>query len=206
MEETITSVNPAVMPANKDIRAFAKGELRGNWTQPVLCTLVYLIVVGAISAIPIVGYVSLLVTLPLGFGYALTFLNYMRGQNREEMVAQPFQVFKEYGRYLGTSLLMTIFIFLWSLLLFIPGIIKSYAYAMVPYLMKDNPELGAMECIKKSKEMMRGYKWKLFLLDLGFIGWILLTIITFGIYGLWLEPWMSCAHAKFYEELKARQN
>ncbi|MBP5540451.1 MAG: DUF975 family protein [Bacteroidales bacterium] len=206
MEETITSVNPSAMPENKAMRAFAKGELKGNWTQPVLCTLVYFIVTGAVSAIPVVSWVSFLILCPLTFGYALTCLNYMRGQNREEMVSQPFQVFKEYGRTLGTSLLMYIFIALWSLLLFIPGIIMSYAYAMTPYLMKDNPEMGAMECIKKSKAMMKGYKWKLFLLDLGFIGWILLTIITFGIYGFWLQPWMQCTRAKFYEELKARQN
>ena len=100
---------------------------------------------------------------------------------------------------------MNIFIFLWTLLLIVPGIIMSYAYAMTPYIMKDNPEMGAMECIKKSKAMMNGYKWKLFLLDLGFIGWILLACITFGIYGLWLTPWMQTSRAKFYEELKVRQ-
>lgn len=203
--------NMAVMPQNVEIRRFAKGELSGRWTQPVLCTLVYVIVVGAasglLSLIPGIGsLLSLLITCPLAFGFALTFLNFMRGEGREEMVGQPFNVFKEYGRYLGTSLLMNIFIMLWTLLLIIPGIIMSYAYSMTAYIMKDNPEMGAMECIKKSKAMMSGYKWKLFLLDLGFIGWMLLCIVTLGIYGLWLGPWMQCSRAKFYEELKARQN
>jgi len=198
----INSVNPSAMPENCDIRAAARGELKGNWTQPVLCTLVYSIVLGALSSIP----VSFLVTLPLAFGFALTFLDFMRGENRTEMVGQPFHVFKQYGRYLGTSLLQAIFIFLWSLLLIIPGIIMSYAYAMTPYLCRENPELSASECIAKSKEMMKGYKMKLFLLDLSFIGWFLLCIFpTFGIGFFWLRPYIQCSHAKFYEELKARQ-
>lgn len=201
----INSVNPSAMPENCDIRATARGELKGNWTQPVLCTLVYTIVIGGIGAIPVVGYLSLLVTLPLAFGFSLTFLDFMRGENRNEMVGQPFQVFKEYGRYLGTSLLQALFIFLWTLLLIVPGIIMSYAYAMTPYLCRENPELSASECIAKSKEMMKGYKMKLFLLDLSFIGWALLCLLSLGIGFLWLQPYISCSRAKFYEELKARQ-
>lgn len=206
MEENTISVNPAAMPENKAMRAAAKAELKGRWAQPVLCTLVYLVVCGAVGAIPFIKYASFLITFPLAFGFSVTFLNFMRDINREQMVGQPFQMFKQFGRYLGTSLLMNIFVALWSLLLVIPGIIMSYAYAMTPYIMHDNPEMGAMECIKKSKAMMKGYKWKLFLLDLGFIGWILLAGITLGIYGLCLTPWMQCSRAKFYEELKARQN
>lgn len=193
------------MPTNKQIRKAAYQELKGNWTQPVLCTVVYLLVVGAVSCIPIVNFASIIVTLPLGFGFTIAFLLYMRGEDRKEMVGVPFRVFNQYGRYLGTSLLMALYIFLWTLLIVIPGIIKSYAYAMTPYICKDYPELTADECINRSKEMMNGYKWKLFLLDLSFIGWILLCILTFGIGTLWIEPYMMCSRAKFYEELKVRQ-
>lgn len=207
MEETFNPNATAMMPANKDIRAAAKATLSGRWLNPVLCTLVYLVIAGALSAIPWLGYVaSLLVAMPLAFGYSVAFLRHVRGEDVDGLVTRPFDAFKEYGRYLGTSLLMTVFIFLWTLLLIIPGIIMSYAYAMTPYIMKDNPEMGAMDCIKKSKEMMRGYKWKMFLLDLGFIGWLLLCILTLGILTLWVAPWMECSHCKFYEELKARQN
>ena len=122
------------------------------------------------------------------------------------MVGDQFKVFNQYGRYLGGSLLMTLYVILWSLLLVIPGIVKGYAYAMTPYVMNDHPEMDADDCIHESRMMMRGYKWKMFLLDLGFIGWMLLCIVTLGIYGLWLGPWMQCSRAKFYEELKARQN
>lgn len=206
MEETFNPNASAMMPENSSIRAAAKATLSGRWLNPVLCTLIYTAIAGAVGAIPAVGsVVALLVVLPLGFGYNVAFLRHVRGEDVDGLVTRPFDAFKEYGRYLGTSLLMSVFVMLWSLLLIIPGIIMGYAYAMTPYIMKDNPEMGAMDCIKKSKEMMRGYKWKLFCLDLGYIGWFLLGCITFGIYFLWLCPWIECAHVKFYEELKARK-
>ena len=194
-----------MMPENKEIRAIARGELKGNWTQPVLCTLVYLLVGAGIAVIPFVGSIAaLLVTVPLSFGFILTFLGFMRNENRTEMVGQPFKVFNEYGRYLGGSLLVSIFTILWALLLIIPGIIKAYAYAMTPYIMKDQPELSAVDCIDRSMSMMNGYKWKLCLLDLSFIGWWLLSILTLGIGSLWLSPYVYCSRAQFYEELKQR--
>lgn len=199
------------MLSNRQIRATAKSTLSGRWLNPVLCTLVYLlisIVCGTISGIPSVAILgtalTLLIVMPLGYGYYVSFLQHLRGADVDDLVTRPFGAFKHYGRYLGTSLLMALFVFLWSILLIIPGIIMSYAYAMTPYIMEDHPELSPSECIAKSKQMMKGYKWKLFLLDLGFIGWILLAIITLGIFTLWLTPWMSCSRAKFYEELKAR--
>ena len=204
MEET-NMETMTMMPENKEIRAIARGELKGNWTQPVLCTLVYLLVGAGIAVIPFVGSIAaLLVTVPLSFGFILTFLGFMRNQNRDEMVGQPFKVFNEYGRYLGGSLLVSIFTILWALLLIIPGIIKAYAYAMTPYIMKDQPELSAVDCIDRSMSMMNGYKWKLFLLDLSFIGWALLCILTLGIGMLWLNPYVYCSRAQFYEELKQR--
>lgn len=211
MEETFRNFDNAMMPENRDIRAAALGELRGNWTQPVLTTLVYFIVVSAVSGIlgliPGIGSLaaSLLVAAPLGFGFSITFLHFMNGIDRDDMVGKPFMCFKNYGRFLGVSVLTTVYILLWTLLLIIPGIIKSYAYAMTPYIMHDNPQLSADDCIEASKKMMDGNKGKLFLLDLSFIGWALLCILTLGIGLLWLSPYMECSRAKFYEELKARQ-
>ncbi|MDR2806022.1 MAG: DUF975 family protein, partial [Dysgonamonadaceae bacterium] len=120
-------------------------------------------------------------------------------------IGDLFEGFKNYGKVLGTTLLTTLYIFLWMLLLIIPGIIKSYSYAMTPYLLRDNPELGADELICKSMEMMKGHKKKLFLLDLSFIGWGLLCIYTLGSGFLWLAPYISSSHAAFYEDLRAEQ-
>ena len=207
--------NVAVMPANKEMRAAAKGALKGHWTNAVLCTLVFYIIAVVVSCIsgtgdvPVLSLIgcalSLLVLVPLDFGYSVAFLRHMQGEPDDDLVTRPFQAFKDYGRYLGTGLLMAVFVFLWALLLIIPGIIMSYAYAMTPYIMHEHTELSASECIAKSKQMMKGYKWKLFLMDLGFIGWLLLCVLTLGILTLWIQPWMECSHVKFYEELKARQ-
>ena len=194
--------NITVMPRNSEIRHAARYALKGNWTQAVLATLVFTLITGAAASIPFAG---LLVLCPLEFGFMLCFLRLVRGEDCSEMVGDQFNVFSKYGRVLGTSLLMTLYIILWCLLLIIPGIIMGYAYAMTPYIMNDRPDLDAADCIHESRVMMKGYKWKLFCLDLSFIGWAILCIFTLGIGFLWLQPWMETSHAKFYEELKARR-
>jgi uncharacterized membrane protein len=88
------------------------------------------------------------------------------------------------------------------MLLVIPGIVKFYSYAMTPYLRYENPMLSAETLICKSMKMMNGHKMKLFLLDLSFIGWLLLCILTLGIGFLWLIPYMQSARAAFYEDLR----
>lgn len=175
----------------------------GQWLYPVLCTLLYAAVASMASSIPVAG---LLVSAPLGFGFSVAFLQFVRGEAEEDnLVTRPFAVFNHYGRWLGASLLVALFVFLWSLLLVIPGIVKAYSYAMTPYILHDNPEMGVSDSLRRSQQMMKGYKTKLFLLDLSFIGWLLLGFITFGIGLLWVCPYMETARAKFYEELKARQ-
>lgn len=190
------------MPRNSEIRRAARYALKDNWTQAVLATLVYTLIGCAAGSIPFAG---LLVLCPLSFGFMLCFLRLVRGEDSSEMVGDQFSVFNKYGRYLGGSLLMTLYIILWCLLFIIPGIVKSYAYAMTPYVMNDRPDLDADDCIHESRMMMKGYKWKLFCLDLSFIGWAILCLFTLGIGFLWLQPYIEASHAKFYEELKARR-
>lgn len=99
------------------------------------------------------------------------------------------------------QLAMFFFIFLWTLLFIIPGIIASYRYALAPYLMAQNPGLGVMEAISQSKQMMTGHKGRLFLLELSFIGWVLLCFLTAGIGFLWLFPYINASEAAFYLDL-----
>ena len=188
------------MPRNREIRRAARYALKGNWVQAVLATLVFTLITGAAGSIPLAG---LLVVCPLEFGFMLCFLRLVRGEDSGEMVGDQFDIFGQYGRYLGTSLLMTLYILLWSLLLIIPGIVKGYSYAMTPYIAYDRPDLDADDCIHESRMMMKGYKWKLFCMDLSFIGWAILCLFTLGIGFLWLQPYIEASHAKFYEELKA---
>ena len=109
--------------------------------------------------------------------------------------------FKDYGRILGTMLLSSVYQFLWMLLLIIPGIIKGYSYALTPYLLKDHPELKFNAAIEESMRLMSGNKMRLFILDLTYIGWFLLCIVTLGIATLWVNPYWCTARAAFYEDL-----
>lgn len=136
------------------------------------------------------------------YGYAIVMLNVFRGD--EVNIGGLFDGFSDFGRIVGTKLLQAIYTFLWTLLLVVPGIVKSYSYAMTDYILKDYPELSNNAAIEKSMAMMDGYKMKLFLLDLSFIGWAILCIFTFGIGLLFLKPYMQVAHAAFYEDLKAQ--
>ena len=98
-----------------------------------------------------------------------------------------------------------VFIFLWSLLFVIPGIIKSYSYRMSSYIMAENPEISALDAITKSKQMMKGHKFELFVLDLSFILWYLLVAITLGIASIYVMPYTTATRANFYLKLKEEQ-
>ena len=111
--------------------------------------------------------------------------------------------FDDYKRSVLTILLRDVFLALWFCLLFIPGIIKSYSYMMVPYIVNDEPDLSPKEVIDRSKEMMKGNKWRAFLLDLSFIGWAILSALTAGLVGtFYSEPYRRSAKAALYLELK----
>ncbi|MCR5675767.1 MAG: DUF975 family protein [Lachnospiraceae bacterium] len=127
-------------------------------------------------------------------------------KNVEETPAK-FGIIKEgfngYGHVFLTLFLRDLFLGLWFCLFIIPGLIKLYSYKMVPFIIKDNPELSATQVITRSREMMNGHKWRAFLLDLSFIGWFLLGVITLGIVNIfWTNPYSFNADAQLYLELK----
>ena len=150
-----------------------------------------------------VTLLEIFLLLPLSVGYA----NAMRkllvyGDNT--LVANAFgMAFKNYLHKVWTMLWMSILICLWSLLLVIPGIIKSFSYAMTPFIVEEYPELSATEAIHRSRMMMRGHKFDLFWLLLSFIGWAFLCLLTAGIGFIWLIPYVETSVAGFYEEVKA---
>jgi uncharacterized membrane protein len=144
-----------------------------------------------------------LVILPFTLGFMNAFLRLLQsGEN--QILRNALRIgFSNYWHKVWGMLLMYIFLFLWSLLLIIPGIIKAFSYAMTPYILEENPELGASEAIDRSRMMMRGHKFDLFWLYLSFIGWFFLCLLTAGIGFLWLNPYVETAKAAFYEEVKA---
>lgn len=116
-----------------------------------------------------------------------------------------FQYFPYWKNAVCTRLLAGLYIFLWSLLLIIPGIIASYSYAMTEYILAEHPEMRAGEAIAASKEMMYGNRWRLFCLHLSFIGWAILCALTLGIGNLWLNPYKNVSEAAFYREISGTE-
>ncbi len=188
------------MKINSDYRKQSRADLRGKWAIAVLMTLVYFII-SSVCPSPWLSVLAIFVTPVLAYSFTIAILRNARRKALD--FADMFLGFKDYGRFLGTSLLVILYSLLWSLLLIIPGVIKIYAYAMTPYLLEDNPELKYNAAIEQSMRMMDGKKMQLFLLDLSFIGWCLLSILTLGIGLLWVQPYMLGARAAFYEDLKA---
>ena len=151
-----------------------------------------------LSIAAVISLVYLLIGGAVELGLCLYNTKLIRGERPQFSVL--FSRFQIFGKALGLYLLTGLFVFLWSLLFIVPGIIASYRYAMAPYLLAEYPEMGVMEAITRSKEMMSGYKGRLFCLNLSFIGWSLLCAFTFGIGYLWLNPYMRAAEAAFYYE------
>ena len=115
-------------------------------------------------------------------------------------VASPFD--HGYANCVKAMILRDVFTTLWMLLLIIPGIIKSYEYRLIPYLVADNPEMTWKEAFAESKRLMRGNKWRTFVLDLSFIGWWFLSALTLGLLAVfYVSPYYSATSAALYEEL-----
>lgn len=120
--------------------------------------------------------------------------------------AQLFSEFHRLGAGIAMQLLRAIYTFLWMLLFVFPGIYAAYGYAMTPYILAENPEMSANEAITKSKELMNGNRWRLFCLEISFIGWSLLCVLlTLGIGVFWLKPYMEARFAAFYREISAEK-
>ena len=184
----------------RDFRTQARTALSGNWGVAILTWLIAGIIVGAAGS-TVIG--SILLVGPMTVGLAGVFLLLIRRKKAE--IVNVFDGFKNFVNALLGGLLYTIFLSLWTMLFIIPGIIKSYSYAMTFYILSDHPELDGMEAITRSRQMMKGNKWRLFCLDFSFIGWVLLCVLTFGILFLYVGPYMDAAHAAFYQSLKGEE-
>ena len=203
------------MKTNVELRHAAREVIRGKWLAGVAITLVYGLLYGLISSFSVANVddevvfslltllAAIVVGYPLTLGYAMVWLNVARNNSHPE-VKDLFDGFtRRYHRSaMGTLLLQNIYTVLWTLLLIVPGIIKSIEYAMTPFIVADEPELGCNEAIEKSMAMMRGHRWQLFKMYLGMIGWMILGVFTCYIAWLWIVPYYQMVFAKFYLELK----
>lgn len=182
---------------NAQLMTMARESLRGKWGLAIGTCFIY----GLVISVSGVAFIApLIIGGPMMLGLAMFSLSLSRTNDSDLEIL--FKGFKNFGTALGAYLLMMLFVFLWSLLLIIPGIIAAIGYSMTFFILTDEPELGASDALAKSKRMMRGYKWKYFCLNLRFIGWGILCMISLGIGFLWLIPYMQISYAKFYEDVK----
>ncbi len=193
---------PPGQTANRDLMAKARTSLKDQWGTGVAATVIYMGLSMAVGFVPFGWILGYLIAGPLYLGFTVLFLSVIRSRGE---VGQLFSGFQQFGRATGTYLLMMLFILLWMLLLIVPGIIMSYAYMMTFYVLADDPSVGPMEALRRSKEMMRGHKWTLFCLYFRFLGWALLCLLTCGVGYLWLMPYMQAATAHFYEDVRPRK-
>lgn len=131
---------------------------------------------------------------------------FLENREHETNMGQVFFGFKN-GRYANNVLIMLlrdVYVFVWSLLLIIPGIIKSYEYLLVPYLLADNPQLDRKRVFRLSAQMMEGHKMEAFVFGLSFFGWVLLGVFTCGVLNtFYVNPYMEASWAEFYTAVKA---
>jgi uncharacterized membrane protein len=137
---------------------------------------------------------------PLMMGITRIFLRIYHKEPFE--MGQIFDGFKEFSRTLSAYLLIMLYTLLWMLLLIVPGIIAGLGYSMTFFIMAEDPNISASDAMRKSKEMMMGYKWDLFRLGLSFIGWFILAVIPAGIGLLWLSSYYAASYTIFYKKLK----
>jgi uncharacterized membrane protein len=198
------------MTQNSVLRQKAREQLGGNifakhWLMVLLAIFIYSAIASLAGSIGL-GIGAIIVTGPLTFGLMKILVKRSRGQGEVE-IGDLFTGFTYcFGESLLLSLLTAIFTALWSLLFVIPGIIKSYAYSMAPYILQDDPAKSWKTCLDESQAMMKGYKWKLFCLDLSFIGWYFVGALCLGIGALFVYPYHYMARTNFYLDIKGGES
>lgn len=182
----------------KQVKANAKAALKGHLGLSIGVTLVIGILMGVASA-TVIG--AILLAGPLTAGLAFFFMKLYRKE--DVTFNDSLGGFSNFTGNMAAGILVAIFTFLWTLLFFIPGIIKQLSYSMTFYILNDHPEYTATQAITESRKMMKGHKGVLFVLYLSFIGWDLLSVLTLGILEIvYVTPYKKAAVAGFYDAIK----
>lgn len=164
----------------------------------------------SVGAMPFISSIMSFVMTFLTIGISFTFLDVVRKRQEQSMSFKDgFRLFNgiDFVPVLLINVLMYIFTYLWTLLFIIPGIVKGYSYSQSNFIYKDlsstrdTRSMGATTFITESRELMKGHKRRLFWLDITFIGWYIIGMLTFGIAMLWINPYINATKAAFYNDL-----
>ncbi|WP_214699331.1 MULTISPECIES: DUF975 family protein [unclassified Exiguobacterium] len=198
----------------------ARQALKGKWWLMAGLALLFLIINGipqwfapemdvnspepftsADLTLSFVSNVLQILIAPLAIGWSWLALNVSRGNGASlSTMFKPFQM--RYVKHVITSFVMGVFLVLWTLLLVVPGIIKGFSYSLTPYILRDQPELSALESITESRRLMDGHKMEAFMLFLSFFGWFLVGLLTLGIGFFFIGPYFSTTYATFYDSIR----
>lgn len=198
------------MVENRLLRENARKQLDGNifktkWLMMLAVCAIPALLSSASGSIYIFGAViAIVIAGPLSYGVARTTVECVEGEKWD--VSHTFKGFSEnFGHSAILGFLSGLLTLLWSLLFIVPGIVKSYAYAMAFYIQQERGNKGKepIDCITESRKMMDGHKWQLFCLDLSFLGWYIVGALCLGIGVFFVMPYHEMARANFYEALKA---
>lgn len=192
----------------KEIKQWAKEKVKGKR----LTILVVLIILSALSGYSVVndkdGLLSSLLSIAMSLllfivtvGYTKFMLNFIN--DKEYSLDQLWSYFGDWKNLATVWIHETIMIFLYFLLLIVPGIIKTISYSLVPYILVDDPNMSSGDVLDLSSKMMNGHKMDYFKLELSFIGWHLLAVLTLGILEIWIAPYQATAMTKFLSEVKS---
>ena len=216
-----------------DYRRVARENLMGNYWQSVLVSFVamllggliagtsvfsinldaeelnqlprflirYFVIMGSIAGF--LSFVRFIIGGTVQLGYSKYLLNQYNHAHLD--IHDLFSQFDRFKDGFLQSFLRGLYVSLWSLLLIIPGIVKTYAYAMTPFIIAENPNMSANEAICASKELMDGHKWELFVLSLTFLGWNLLAALTLNIGHIFVNPYVDAAYAAFYKDISSQK-
>ena len=191
----------------KQMKELAKAKIKGKIGILFLIMLVNGLIISLASCIPVVGQVvgSFVIAPAFSLAVVIIYLKIAADDAYAPELAELFNHVKQFWLAFKVMFFTGLFTALWSLLFYIPGIIKALSYSQAMYIIAENPEIGALEAINRSKAMMEGHKMELFTLMLSFIGWIILGMFTFGLLYIWLMPYMNTTMALFHKNLTAGQ-
>ena len=199
------------MKKNAVLRQQAREQLGGNifavnWLLMLVVGAI-IAIVSAVTANPLFlgGIAGLVLGGAISYGLARITTNLAKGNEKIEFRDLITGFTEGFVKIFLLGFMTRIFVFLWSLLFLIPGIVKSYSYAMAPYIMQDDPTKNWKQCIDESRQMMDGHKAQLFWLELSFIGWTILGMLCLGVGVLFVNPYINQARANFYLALKEQQ-
>ena len=195
----------------KELKITAKQQLSNNWLKAILIIVIAFLITGLSSYLSDIYYggiwtyilmsiVTFSIATPLELGQSIFFLNLSK--NKEGKISDLFLGYKSFIKVIGVGILINIIVSIGLILFIIPGLILSIMYSQSYYILAENPNIGIVECLRESRLIMNGQKWNYLVLMMSFILWILLTVITFGIAGLYVIPYYELTFTNFYLDIK----